>query len=138
MPWVMVPVPEEHQAEFTEELMTLAMSTLMATWDAERVGTALDLLSADQRRFVVLVARESAEGRSMGLEALAAALELDPDTVIGRRDEVNRLCHSKSLPELVLFDPRPEISPTGESRPRNLFALGPSVARLVLDAVDAT
>lgn len=132
MPYVMVPVPEEHEAELLEEIMRLSLASYMKKWDIDQVRSVMAVLSPQERSFVVAVARYSSIGEPGEMSAIADELGTQGEDLIALREQLNGVCRENSFPELMLFDPTVESLPDGSRKARNVFAIARPVARMVL------
>lgn len=132
--YVMVPVPAEHAKELGAHLMRMSLIDLMSAWDAESIAGALEALSPEQRVLVDFVAKGVVEGRQLPLSEVAERVQTSESMVQRMVRQVNLVCGSLSLPDLMLFDPLPKTLPSGETVRQNLLAIGREAAGMVVGA----
>lgn len=132
MPYVMVPVPAEHEREFQQFIMTTILRDAMNQWSAEGLGAILDQLTPDQVRLVDHLADRSVNGSAPTKQMVAAALDLPEERVISLHQEVNDLCAAADKPQLILFDAFPTFDGDGASSVPNLLAVPRNAAELIL------
>lgn len=128
MPYVMVPVPAEHEQTFTKALMSHVLRTSMTAWTPESARELLGELAGASRDLVRRVARFAVAREPAKLEEIAAQMGLAPPEVMAMADRINEQAADRGLPELVLFDPLPA---PGETTPRNEFAISRPIAVVI-------
>lgn len=105
MPYVMVPVPEEHEAEFMDELMQMALRASLTGWKPEAMT---ELLAESEPAWLDLI-RElvaaAGRGEMLARQVHATALSVDLEEIISRADAINARCKERGWPYLVLAEP---------------------------------
>ena len=110
MPYVMVPVPEEHEKEFQSELLQLTLRASLNSFDP---GELRSLMAELDPIAVSLVARlVAATGASQRLTRaqVADGLGLDVAGLVALADRINHRSAGRSQPYLILVAPGPNPS----------------------------
>ena len=105
MPYVMVPVPEEHEEEFTKELLAIGMRAAASAWNEAAVRSLMDGLGPVD---VALVRAAAAPDRQVDrLEAgeLAESLGVDIVAVTAAVERVNRTSAGLGRGWVILTSP---------------------------------
>ena len=105
MPYVMVPVPEEHEEEFTRELLAISMRAATRSWDEATLRALLDGLDAPDVALVRAVSAPDRQVDRLGASELAAALGLDLTGVADAIARVNEAGASMSRGWIILTSP---------------------------------
>jgi hypothetical protein len=105
--WVMVPVPEELEAEASAYLMRLRMKDLLPLWDQESADAHLAALDDDQRRGLTFIARAVVNAGPTTLDALAAHMGMTRREATGLVREMNQTRVGPSRGDIVYLTPRP-------------------------------
>jgi hypothetical protein len=136
---VMVPVPEEHLAEFQGDLMRLALG--MSGWDDAAVRTLLDSLAdhGDQTLFLLrIVAEAGADHRRVTYASAATAIEVTVGDVLQLVIEINDHCEREGLPHLVITTSAATAGADGAPGSTPVLMIVPPVARKVLSLWPST
>lgn len=105
MPYVMVPVPEEHEEEFTKELLAISMRAAARAWDEATLRVLLDGLDAADVALVRAVAAPDRPVDHVSASELAATLGLDLTDVAEAIARVNQAGEATSRGWLILTSP---------------------------------
>lgn len=105
MPYVMVPVPEEHEQAFTQELVQLSLRESLNAWDRSVLGPFLGGLGNSDRSLVSTLALASVEGRRLTRSQVAGAIGVEIDVLSSMVDDLNARSKELSQPFLVLVAP---------------------------------
>lgn len=130
----MVPVPEEHLAEFQAALISMAMG--MAGWDEAAVLTFLDALPdlGESAQLVVRVTAEvAAEGRRATYASVARVLDVDAGDVLQLVTEINDCCERSNLPLLLLTAGTATVEPDGSPGATPVLVMAAAVATKILN-----
>lgn len=104
MPYVMVPVPAEHEDEVTQFVLKLTLAAAFDNWDADKARTLLERLDAFGRSVVLHAVRGSVDQELASDRTIAEALEVAAEDVVRCVNAVNELCAKNSWPALLLVD----------------------------------
>mgnify|MGYP005616239381 CR=1 FL=1 len=105
MPYVMVPVPEEHEQEFMSELMQFSLRESLNAWDRDVLGPFVDGLVDHDRTLVSALAQATERGQRLTRTQVCTLLGLDLPQVSVLVDDLNRRSNDLSQPYLVLTGP---------------------------------
>lgn len=134
MPYVMVPVPEEHERDVHQMVLRLTLSAALNKWDPASVRRLLEDSSDNGRSVLLAVARGCSEGSFVSEHTIAELLGLSPNEVVELAMEVNAVCQANTWPALLLMKSDMEDQPDGSRRLVRRFMIGADPGRLVLDA----
>jgi len=130
----MVPVPEEHLAEFQAALISMAMG--MAGWDEAAVGVFLDALPGlgEPSQLVVrVVAETSAEHQRVTYASVAKVLGVEVGDVLQLVTEINDRCRRSDLPLLLVTDSIATVGADGSPGATPVLTMAAAVATKVLN-----
>jgi hypothetical protein len=141
MPYVMVPVPEEHVPEVMG--LVLRLSTRRShdeppkSWDQEAVSEFFAKANEPTRGLLSFLAHPKRAGNEFIPPEIARALELEASEVSGLLGPLNR--EFRRANRVPLFESRvhPEISPSGRTLKRRRLKMGEENARMVRAAEQA-
>lgn len=105
MPYVMVPVPEEHEDEFMQELLKMSLRERLSAWEAEPLLALVAELEPSGRRLVMKLAEVSADNRRLSESEVASFLGVGVVELGEVVQAINTSCTDRSLPYLVLTAP---------------------------------
>lgn len=105
MPYVMVPVPEEHEAELMQELLKMSLRERLNAWEPEPLRALVDGLEPTSRRLVTELAEVSVNNRRLSESAAAALLGIDGGELDEIVETINTQCAAQSMPYLILTAP---------------------------------
>lgn len=105
MPYVMVPVPEEHEKEFQSELLQLTLRASINAWDAAMVQGLLDELDEPALALVRVLVDAASANRRLTRQQVAELLQSDVATVSSLAERINHRSAGKGRPYLILVAP---------------------------------
>jgi len=134
MPYVMVPVPEEHVVDVMQYVAKLAARASREPWDQDAVETYF--LDADEgvRSLLSLAARTSLAGKEISVREAMRALELkmrDLGQIIGPIGEAAK--EENRLP-LIELQSGEQVAPGGRTRSVRNVVMDREVAEMVRSA----
>jgi hypothetical protein len=132
MPYVMVPVPEELEAEVGQFILKLSLTAALSKWDAAAVQRLLVESSPRARSVVVAMAQGNVEKTTVSDRTVGEALGIGPNEVVEAAMEVNETCRQNGFPALLLMKSDKEDDGDGGERLLRRFLIGAEAARLVL------
>jgi hypothetical protein len=131
MPYIMVPVPEEHVAEVMEHIVKLTTRANLQPWDHEAVEALFMKVEESSRSVLSAVARRTLGGDELTDEALAQLVELTRKEAVG----VIRLLNGKALrrrrTELVKLETIAEVGPDARTREKRIVGMAVEVAEMI-------
>jgi hypothetical protein len=134
MPYVMVPVPEEHVVEVMEFVIRTVARAAFGEWDAESMEKLF--LESDEvnRSLLSVVARHVSSGKNLTDQAAADSLQLSGREMHGAIREINEAAKDSNRPLLLYIETVDEALPNGRVRSQNLVLMRDNYARLVREA----
>lgn len=105
MPYVMVPVPEEHEQEFMQQILQISLRESLNAWDPAVLVPFLDSLEPEARALVTTLAQASARGQRLTRSQVGVVLELPLVRLSALVDDINLRSNDLSQPYLVLTAP---------------------------------
>ena len=131
MPYVMVPVPEEHVVDVMQYVTRLAVRASRQDWDSESVEEMF--LEADEpvRSLLSVVARAVVAEKEVTSAEAMRALELkrrDLSTILGPLGEIAKGANRHPLVEMQR---RERAAPGGRTQTVRVFTMDPEVAGMV-------
>lgn len=106
MPYVLVPVPEEHEDELMEEVLKMSLRERLSAWDAEPLRALVGELEPSSRRLVTMLVEVSVDNRRLSETEVATSLGIDVVELKEMVEAINSRCRAQSLPYLVLTAPQ--------------------------------
>lgn len=135
MPYVMVPVPAEHEADLVRLLIQMQVREVLSDWSEAEVRQLLDGLAVDETRLVTLIAESIESGKAVTDRDLARALDSDPTSLLGAAQRIAEACGAMSKPALVMVDPGPDAVGVGDESVIRKLSIVPRVAAIVRTVV---
>lgn len=137
MPYVMVPVPEEHVKEAMEAVLRISARASITDWDAAAVAELFGAVDEVARSVLSAVARSVISKGPIPDAEVAASIEISQREVLGVVRELNELAAQKAHPALVGVQQISEMLPNGRViEQRVLTMIGP-ISELVRSAEKA-
>ena len=103
--YVMLPVPEEYEQEFMQEILKMTLRGPLGSWDEDKLRLLVDDLGPTARRLIALLSHASVRREQRTRRQLTAELDLDIPELDRLADEVNAQCTARGVPSLVLVAP---------------------------------
>ena len=116
MPYVMVPVPEEHEKEFQSELLQLSLRASLTAFDPEQLRGLVAELDPVALSFVARLVEASSANKRLTRAQVADAAGLDVLELLAIADRINHHAAERSQPALILVapGPNPALGEAGE------------------------
>lgn len=137
MPYVMVPVPEEHVQEAMEAILRITRQAQLNPWDAESIDQFFRAEDEPSKALLSLVARASRAGKQLSQVTVADTIELSQREVVGMMREINDLARAADRPPLLVHEEVTETLPNGRTRLSAVISIDPEYAQLIQDAEKA-
>lgn len=134
MSYVMVPVPEEHVAEFNLGVMRLTLG--LTGWEDRQLVAFVAGLEPAGRALVREVATVSAEQDRLPYEDAARSLGIDVGAVLDLVTDINDRCRRAGLP-LPLVTDTLVTTTEREERAKPVLAIVPIVAKAIVSAMES-
>jgi hypothetical protein len=134
MPYVMVPVPEEHVQDVMQFVLREVAKASLEPWDEESISTLFHEVEEEGRSLLAYVARAIASGKEITEADAAALLQLRPREMAGLVRDVNERAARASRPNLLLARVVTETLPNGRTTDKRVLTMSDELAPLVRDA----
>jgi hypothetical protein len=134
MPYVMVPVPEEHVQDVMQFVLREVAKASLEPWDEESISTLFHEVEEEGRSLLAYVARAIASGKEITEADAAALLQLRPREMAGLVRDVNERAARASRPNLLLARVVTETLPNGRTTDKRVLTMSDELAPLVRNA----
>lgn len=131
MPYVMVPVPEEHVEEAMEAVLRIVRNARLAPWDQVSMTPFFLGLDESAKALLSLVARATTVGKQISQAGAADRLEVTQREVLGIVRDVNARAQEDDRPPLLMPQEATETLPNGRTRKVAIIATNAEVAAMV-------
>lgn len=131
MPYVMVPVPEEHVEDVMQFILRAIARASIVPWDADSLGETYHEVDETTRSLLAFVARAEADGKELDTGAAARQIQMTPREVNGILNEVQTMTRDSNRPPLVLVRVVKERLANGRTTEKRVVSMEPEVADLV-------
>lgn len=137
MPYVMMPVPEEHVEEVMQFILHTIDRASIEPWDAESITSVYSDVDEATRSLLAFVARASVEGGELADADAARRIQMTVRETAGIMNELNTLTRETNRPPLINVRVASERQPNGRVIERRVLQMAPEVAEFVRDAEQA-
>jgi hypothetical protein len=134
MPYVMVPVPEEHVQDVMQFILREVARASLEPWDEESVSTLFHDVEEEGRSLLAYVARAIVSGKVITEADAAALLQLRPREMVGLVRDINERAAQVNRPNLVFARMVTETLPNGRTAEKRVLSMSDELAPLVRDA----
>lgn len=138
MPFVMVPVPEEHVFEVMQLIIKFAKQAALEPWEQSDLDEYFLAAVEPVRSLLSVVSRSTLAGREVGTDQVVTAMELKLRDLAGILKQIDQECQAMS--RVALFEVRTEttIGPAGRPMTKRTFVMEEATARMVRSAEQTT
>lgn len=137
MPYVMIPVPEEHVEEAMSAVLRIISRGRLVEWDAASVKQLFDDVDESARALLAITARAMQAGKPVNQNAAAEFTQLSQRELLGIMRELNDRAAADSRPVVLTNQSASETLPNGRVRETRVFLLSEDVAEWVREAEKA-
>jgi hypothetical protein len=137
MPYVMMPVPEEHVEEVMQFILRAIARAAIQPWDAESIGQVYDDVDEATRSLLAFVARAASDGGELDSTEAARKLQLTPREVAGIMNELNSMTRDADRPLLINMRTVTERRVNGRMAEKRMLQMDDETADLVRAAEQA-
>ena len=137
MPYVMVPVPEEHVEDVMNYLLKAMSRASLQAWDADAMTALFAELDEFGRTLLAFVGRSAANEKDLPEAEAAKLLQLSPRETIAVVREINDLCREMDRMSLISRRSVAEVQPNGRAIDVPVLAMEEEHVPLVNAAVEA-
>jgi hypothetical protein len=131
MPYVMVPVPEEHVQDVMQFILREVAKAAQGPWDDESISELFHEVDEASRSLLAYTARASIGGTDITEAQAADMMQLRPREVMGIVRELNELAAKANRPALVVTRTVTETLPNGRTAEKRVLWMSEEVAPLV-------
>jgi hypothetical protein len=134
MPYVMMPVPEEHVEAVMQFVLRTMSRAAQEAWDTDSVTQLFDEVDEASRSLLAFVARASLEGVDLADAEAARKLQLTVRETSGIMNELNASTREANRPVLITMRTVSERLPNGRTTDKRVLQMEPEIAELVAAA----
>jgi hypothetical protein len=131
MPFVMVPVPEEHVVAVMRHVVSLVNRASERPWDDEAVEELFLAADEPSRSLLSVVAQATLAGNELADTEAARALELELRDTLEILRELNEQAEADKRQALLGMRGVDEITPGGRKRTKRTVTMSEEVAHMV-------
>ena len=137
MPYVMIPVPEEHVEDVMQFTLRAIAQAEIEPWDTESITQTYGDVDEATRSLLAFVARASFDGEALAAADAARQIQLTVREAVGISNELSILTREAKRPSLIVARNVPERLPNGRVTEKRVFQMDPEVAELIQAAEQA-
>ena len=134
MPYVMVPVPEEHVQDVMQFVLREVAKASLEPWDEEAVSKVFHEVDEESRSLLAYVARAVMSGKELSEADAAELLQLRAREMAGLVRDLNERAAQANHPNLMLARTVTETLPNGRKTDRRVLWMSEELAPLINDA----
>jgi hypothetical protein len=134
MPYVMVPVPEEHVEDVMQFILREMAKASLVPWDDESISALFHEVDEASRSLLAYAARATMSGKEISDVQAADLMQIRQREVTGITRDLNERATSANRPALVSVRTVTETLPNGRTTEKRVLAMSEDVAALVRDA----
>ena len=137
MPYVMMPVPEEHVEEVMQFVLRAIARASIEPWDKESMAEVWEQVDEASRSLLAFVARSSLEGKDLPDIDAARQIQMTTRETAGIMHELNSFTREANRPGLLSARMVTERLPNGRKTEKRVLQMDLEVAELVAAAEQA-
>ncbi len=137
MPYVMVPVPEEHVEAVMQFILRSLARASMDDWDSDSLSKTWKDVDEACRSVLSFVARASLAGAELDVNEAARKLQLTPRETAAVVNELNSVAREANRPTLITMRTVTAPLPNGRVTEKRMLLMEADLAQLVNDAEQA-
>jgi len=131
MPYVMVPVPEEHVQDVMQFILRAVAQASIEPWDEKSLAEAYHEVDEMTRSLLAFVARAAADGKELDIISAARQIQMTHRDVNGILNELLATARETNRPALMVGRTITERLPNGRVTDKRVLIMEPDVADLV-------
>ena len=131
MPYVMVPVPEEHVQDVMQFILREVSKASLEPWDDESISQLFHDVDEASRSLLAYIARASTSGKDMTEAQAADMMQLRQREVVGIVRDLNERATKANRPAVLLMRTVTETLPNGRTTEKRVISTSEDVAPLV-------
>jgi hypothetical protein len=137
MPYVMVPVPEEHVEEVMQFVLRAIEAASIEPWDAESINTTYNEVDEAARSLLAFVARAVADEGELADADAARQIQMTVRETSGIISDLAATTRKSNRPQLINLRVFSERKPNGRMADRRMLQMDATVAEYVRAAEQA-
>ena len=137
MPYVMMPVPEEHVEDVMQFVLRAIARAAIQPWDAESITQVFGEVDEATRSLLAFVARASVEGGELDAADAASKIQLTVREILGIVNELNVRTRDADRPNLIAARNVTDRRPNGRVTEKRVLQMPPDIAQFVRAAEQA-
>lgn len=134
MPYVMVPVPDEHVEDVMQYILRAIARASIDPWDEASVGEVFGEVDEVSKSLLAYVARAALEGKELPDAEAAKLIQLSAREIMGVTNELTGLARDRNRPALIGSRTLEERLPNGRTLTKRVLMMDLDVAELVSQA----
>lgn len=134
MPYVMIPVPEEHVEEAMQAILNLIRRSQLTDWDEASVAEFFDEIDEAAKTLMSVAARAQIADKQLTQQGAADAVQLTQREVNGIMRELNEMARDRGRPPVLVHQEIKKELPNGRVRTVSGIATSAELAVMVRDA----
>jgi hypothetical protein len=131
MPFVNIPVPEEHVEEVMQFILRTIQRASMQPWDEESIHTFFGEVDESSRALLAFIARASVADKELPELEATQAMQLSWREVFGMVRDVNERAAQANRPGLILVRMITETLPNGRVTDKRVYSIAAELAPFV-------
>jgi hypothetical protein len=131
MPYVMVPVPEEHVQDVMQFILREVSKASLEPWDDDSISHLFHEVDEASRSLLAYIARASRSGKDMTEAQAADMMQLRQREVVGIVRDLNERATKANRPAVLLMRTVTETLPNGRTTEKRVISMSEDVAPLV-------
>lgn len=131
MPYVMLPVPEEHVEEVMQFVLRAIAEASIEPWDAESINVLYNDVDESTRSLLAFVARAAADEGELSDVDAARRIQMTVRETGGIMNDLNATTRESKRPQLISIRVVSERTPNGRVVDRRVLLMDPEIAALV-------
>ena len=131
MPYVMVPVPEEHVEDVMQYILRALSRAAIVPWDETSISEVYDGVDEVSRSLLAFTARSALEGKDLHDAEAAKLVQLSTREVAGVMNELTVIARDQERPALISSRTVQERLPNGRVTDKRILLMDLDVAELI-------
>jgi predicted ATP-dependent protease len=134
MPYVMVPVPEEHVQDVMQFVLREVAKASLEPWDEESVSALFRDVDEESRSLLAYAARGAISGKEIAEAEAANMMQLRQREMAGIVRELNERAARANRPTLITARTVSEALPNGRTAEKRVLSMSEDLAPLIHSA----
>jgi hypothetical protein len=134
MPYVMVPVPEEHVEDVMQFVIREVAKARLEPWDGESVVALYNEVDEVSRSLLAYAARAVSTGKDISERDAADQVQLRPREMAGVVRDLSERAAKSNRPPIITTRMTTETLPNGRTAEKRVLWMSNEVAPLIVEA----